>query len=144
MTSHRKYPGPFGVKLPWGLCHWCGLWIKDEAGKVRTGQKFCGPVCHTHYSLRADPQKMRQHVFFRDGGKCAACGTVHPYLDGEWEADHVRPLMIAFADPAAWDPDNVVILCIRPCHLEKSASDRRKYRAKFRRKAKAIWDEISD
>ena len=139
--SHRRYPGPF-PPVP-GMCRWCALWIKDAAGKIDYDAPFCGPVCKTHYQLRADPQKMRQHVFFRDGGKCACCPTVFQYLDDEWEADHIIPLMIALWDPKAWEPDNVRLLCM-PCHKKKSADDRRKYRKKFRRRAHHIYDEIGD
>lgn len=143
MSGHRKYPGPF-PRCPAGMCAWCGLWIRDEGGAIRRDQKFCAPTCHTHYSLRANPQMMRQHIFFRDDGICAACGTRHPYLNGDWENDHIIPLMAGLTDPALFEPENCRILCKRPCHLQKTASDRRKYRVKFRRKAKAIWDEIGD
>jgi len=124
------------------MCKFCGLLIKRDDGTLDRKKTFCGPECVTHYQLRADPQKMRQHVFFRDNGKCAACGTIHPYLDGEWEADHVRALMVAFGDPAFWEPDNVVILCISPCHKEKSARDLREFRRKYRRKVAHILREI--
>jgi len=87
---------------------------------------------------------MRQHVFFRDKGRCAACGTIHPYLDGDWEADHVLPLMISWGDPSFFEPENVVILCTKPCHTEKSARDLREYRRKFRRKVAYILGEIDD
>jgi len=127
------------------MCRWCGLWIKDADGNVLSEQKFCGAPCKTHYQLRADPQKMRQHVFFRDGGKCARCGYVHPYLDGDWEADHVIPLMIGLSDPALFEPDNVVVMCTAPnrCHYDKSAEDRRTYRKKFRRTMRDIYAEIA-
>lgn len=86
--------------------------------------------------LRADPKKMREHVFFRDDGVCARCGKKHESLNADWEADHVMPLMVAFGDPRFWEPSNVVILCL-PCHKKKSAEDRRRYRKKQRRK----WQE---
>lgn len=125
------------------MCRWCGLLIRREDGEIidRT-RTFCGPECVTHYQLRADPSRMRQHVFFRDNGKCAACGFVHLYLDGDWEADHVLPLMVAWGNPDYWSPDNVVVLCIKPCHSEKSARDLREYRRKFRRKVAHILKEI--
>lgn len=128
------------------MCRWCGLWVRDSAGAIARDQRFCGPVCRTHFQLRADPAKMRQHVFFRDGGRCAQCGTVHPYIDGDWEADHVIPLMVAYADPRLWEPDNVVVLCTSPnkCHYRKSAEDRRTYRQKYRKKVARILNEIGD
>lgn len=87
---------------------------------------------------------MRRHVFFRDEGKCADCGFVHPYLDGEWENDHIIPLMRGLSDPTLFDPENCRILCIEPCHKLKTASDRRKYRKKFRKAASDIYDAISN
>lgn len=126
------------------MCRWCGLWIKDATGAILRYEKFCGPVCRTHYSLRADPKMMRRHVFFRDNGACADCGTVHSYLDGDWEADHIVPLMVAFDDPSLWEPDNVRILCTTPCHVRKSADDRHLYRRKYRKKVAFILGRMGD
>lgn len=139
--SYRTYPGPL-LRCPKGLCKWCGLLIRKEDGSLDRKKTFCGPVCTTHYQLRADPQKMRQHVFFRDEGKCSACGFVHPYLDGEWEADHTRPLMMAFGDPQYWNPENVTLMCVNPCHKIKSARDLLEFQRKFRRKVSRILADI--
>lgn len=70
---------------------------------------------------------MRQHVFFRDEGVCADCGKKHRYNNGDWQADHIQPLFLAFGDPDFWEPENVQILCTDPCHKAKSNSDRKKY-----------------
>lgn len=126
------------------MCRWCGLLIRDDQGVLDTSKTFCGTPCKTHYQLRADPTKMREHVFFRDAGVCAACGTKHQYLDGDWEADHVKALMVAYGDPEYWEPDNVVILCTKPCHVKKSRQDRQKYRKEYRLKVREILDEIED
>lgn len=76
---------------------------------------------------------MRQHVFFRDQGYCAACGKKHPYNNNDWQADHILPLFMAFGDPAFWEPENVVILCLE-CHKHKSNADRIKYGTSVKRK----------
>ncbi len=70
---------------------------------------------------------MRQHVFFRDEGYCAVCHKKWPNLTGAWEADHIVPLMLAFGDLSFWEPENVQLLCKKPCHEAKSADDMRKY-----------------
>jgi 5-methylcytosine-specific restriction endonuclease McrA len=70
---------------------------------------------------------MRRHVFLRDDGVCADCGAQHRYLDGDWQADHVKPLFMAFGDRSFWEPTNVQILCTDPCHKRKSAADRVRY-----------------
>jgi 5-methylcytosine-specific restriction endonuclease McrA len=119
MAAHRAYPGRFH-KAPLGMCRWCGLKTKDKA-------KFCSNVCRTHYLLRADPQRMRQYVFFRDFGICHECGKTHFYLTDDWEADHILPLFIAYGDPEFWEPTNVRLLCVK-CHKKKTAEDRRKYK----------------
>ena len=86
---------------------------------------------------------MRKFVFRRDKGVCADCGKHHRYLHDPWEADHILPLMISLGDPSFWEPENVVILCKFPCHKEKSASDRRKYRKKDRERLKQRFNDIS-
>lgn len=132
MSKHRVYPGRL-LKAPRGICAWCGLHIKNADGSINRSETFCGPVCHTHYQLRADPTRMRQFVFFRDHGICAACQRVHLYIDGDWQADHVRPLFRAGGDPSYWNPENVVLLCTDPCHKAKTRADRKRYRGKRRR-----------
>lgn len=127
-VSHRKYPGPRPRMQ--GHCRWCGLEIRDPDGKPNRRKTFCGPICVTHFLLRSDPQKMRLHVFFRDDGVCYICGFKHYHLKGPWQADHVKPLFIAYGDPSFWEETNVKIICNRPCHIEKSAADRRKYKKK--------------
>lgn len=79
---------------------------------------------------------MRQHVFFRDQGECAYCGTVWKYMSDAWEADHIIPLFMAFGDWSFWEPENVQILCKDPCHKEKSKSDMAKYGFVIERKNK--------
>lgn len=70
---------------------------------------------------------MRQHVFFRDNGRCYDCGREWTFLQDPWDADHIKPLYVAYGDLTFWDPENVVILCRDPCHKRKSYRDRMKY-----------------
>lgn len=70
---------------------------------------------------------MRQHIFFRDDGVCAACGKKHRYNNADWQADHIQPLFLAYGDWAFWEPDNLQILCHDPCHKAKSKDDMAKY-----------------
>jgi 5-methylcytosine-specific restriction endonuclease McrA len=85
---------------------------------------------------------MRRHIFYRDWGICAACGKKHGLLNGDWEADHILPLMISLGDPSFWDPDNLQLLCKKPCHQKKSTEDRRKYRKRDRLRMKRKYDDI--
>lgn len=124
--SHRTHPAKRN-KPPAGTCTWCLLPIFNRDGTKNNRRTFCSPRCVTNYKLRADPKVMRWHVFFRDEGKCAACGHQHFHFDGKWEADHIDPLAMAFGDWAFWEPENVQILCTDPCHKQKSAADLAKY-----------------
>jgi len=124
--DHRTHPSK-RFKAPRGTCTWCLSDILNKDGTPNRRRTFCGPRCVTEYTLRADPQVMRRHVFFRDEGKCAACKKQHFYMDGPWQADHIQPLFMAFADPSFWEPENVQILCTDPCHKAKSLADLRKY-----------------
>lgn len=136
------YPGRIS-KPPPGICRWCGIVIIGPTGAPNRRKTFCGPICVTHHLLRSDPSCMRRHVFYRDRGKCAACGFEHKILNGDWELDHRLPLMISLGDPTFWEPENCQILCESPCHKEKSASDRRKYRKRERRWMKKKYDDLS-
>lgn len=124
--DHRTYPGKLVRPAP-GHCRWCNQAIYRADGTINLRKTFCGQTCISHYLLRADPQEMRRHVFFRDQGVCAMCHTRWLYLSDPWEADHMEPLFLAFSDPAYWEPENVQVLCKDPCHRQKSAEDMRRY-----------------
>src|SRR5258707_9061365 len=51
------------------LCRWCAL----EVPKGR--RSFCSDACVHEWKLRTDPGYLREQVFRRDCGICAACGT---------------------------------------------------------------------
>jgi 5-methylcytosine-specific restriction endonuclease McrA len=128
-TTYRTYPGRVLKPAP-GSCRWCGVWILDRQGEIDFRRTFCGQQCVTNYLLRADPAVMRRHVFFRDRGVCGMCGFQHLSLKSkEWQADHIEPLMLAQVDkdPRYWEPDNVQVLCTRPCHQIKSADDMKRF-----------------
>ncbi len=124
--SHREFPKKHYMTAP-GYCRWCDQPILKVNGSLNLRKTFCNRACVGHYLLRADQKVMRQHVFFRDNGRCYDCGKVWRYLTDEWDADHVKPLYAAFGDLSFWEPDNVVVLCRDPCHKLKNNRDRIKY-----------------
>src|SRR5580704_19480626 len=50
------------------LCRWCG----SEVPKRR--RTFCSDGCVHDWKLRTNPGYLREKVFERDKGVCAACG----------------------------------------------------------------------
>jgi 5-methylcytosine-specific restriction protein A len=68
MPLPRTKPGGW-VKQPDGKCRWCS----NELPKRR--RTFCSDVCVHEWRLRTDPGYLREKVFDRDRGVCAACGT---------------------------------------------------------------------
>src|SRR5206468_8299143 len=50
------------------LCRWCNL--ETPRGRVT----FCSDWCVHEWRLRTDPGYLRDQVFERDKGICAACG----------------------------------------------------------------------
>jgi 5-methylcytosine-specific restriction protein A len=50
------------------LCRWCGIEIPSRR------RTFCSTYCVHEHRLRSDPAYLRQQVFKRDSGICAACG----------------------------------------------------------------------
>jgi hypothetical protein len=124
--SHRTHPSKVR-RVPPGYCRWCAKPIYKVDGTLSLSRSWCGPRCVTEYLLRTDSKVMRQHVFFRDQGRCAACGIEHRNNNSDWEADHILPLFTAMGDSSYWEPENVQILCVDPCHRTKTASDRVKF-----------------
>jgi 5-methylcytosine-specific restriction protein A len=117
------------------LCRRCRI----EVPKGR--RSFCGNVCVHEWKLRSDPSYLRECVFARDKGICAACGVdterwrrqrsrrtgqkrldflqqigVPPHRKSLWDADHVVP--VAFGGGSC-GLDNIQTLCY-PCHLRKT------------------------
>jgi 5-methylcytosine-specific restriction enzyme A len=136
-------PGGFAdrAKLPSGpngrpLCRWCNLEV--PAGRFT----FCSEWCVHEWKLRTDPGYLREQVFLRDRGVCAACGvdTVAAWRDLKrsrgthrlrvlekwglkklnrktlWDADHIVPVIEGGGE---CDLDNIRTLCVA-CHREQT------------------------
>ncbi len=153
MLPTRTLPGGHAkpLALPRGLnnlplCRWCDLEI--IAKRRRT---FCSDYCVHQWRLRTDPGYLRDHVFARDRGICAAwrADTIAIYaalrrarglaraaglsLYGMksitsrrslWDADHIRPVA---EGGGQCDLDNLRTLCL-PCHREATAQLRLRLR----------------
>lgn len=143
ISSEALGTGPNGLPL----CRWCDLEIM--AKRRRT---FCSDYCVHQWRLRTDPGYLRDQVFARDHGRCAACGidTVAAYnalkrtrgparvaglrLYGLktitarrtlWDADHIRPVA---EGGGQCDLDNLRTLCLL-CHREVTAQLRQRLTA---------------
>ena len=141
-TSRALSKGPNGLTL----CRWCDLEIL--AKRRRT---FCSDYCVHQWRLRTDPGYLRDLVFARDRGICAACqaDTVAIYnalrrargkartaglsLYGMksitarrslWDADHILPVA---EGGGQCDLDNLRTLCLL-CHREATAQLRQRLR----------------
>jgi 5-methylcytosine-specific restriction protein A len=135
--------GPNGL----ALCRWCDLEIL-----VKRRRTFCSDYCVHQWRLRTDPGYLRDQVFARDKGHCAACGidTIAAYnalkrakgsariaglrLYGMksittrrslWDADHIRPVA---EGGGQCDLDNLRTLCLL-CHREATSQLRQRLTA---------------
>ena len=115
-----------------GLCRWCSL-------EVPRGRfTLCSAFCVHEWKLRTQPAYLREQVFHRDRGICAACGTDTVasarklrYARGAtrvsllafwglrtrsrkslWDADHILPVIEGGGE---CDLANLRTLCLR-CH----------------------------
>lgn len=114
--THRTHPAKV-FRAPDGYCQWCHQEILSSAFKT-----FCGSLCKDVYSVHTDPKRWREEVWLQDRGICRECGVKHP-IDGDWEADHVLPLLLAGLDWNFWSVLNGQVLCRDPCHLIKTKND---------------------
>jgi len=147
-STRRTMPGGHArpAELPLGpagrpLCRWCSL----EVPKGR--RTFCSDWCVHEWRLRSDPGYLRECVFERDRGRCAACGldTVAAWnhlmrqrrdrralafrdwslprgRSSLWDADHIVPVSEGGGE---CDLDNLRTLCLR-CHRKATADLRRR------------------
>ena len=124
-----------------------GGWVdrRQHAGVCRWGARpvpkgrytFCSPDCVHAWKLRTDPGYLRQQVFARDQGVCAACGADTEALrkgkrkldyrarrafekewgrrKSLWDADHVVPVA---AGGGECDLSNMRTLCLK-CHAAR-------------------------
>lgn len=131
-ANHEALPkGPGGR----ALCRRCSV----EVPKGRS--TFCSKACVHEWRLRTDPGYVRQQVFERDRGVCAACG--HSTCEGRtwkraqgtghlWQADHIRPVVEGGGQCGL---DNLRTLCTA-CH-KAATKDLAGRRAQQRRSLEA-------
>lgn len=131
------------------LCRWC----RAEVPQRR--RTFCSEACVHEWKLRTDPGYLREKVFARDKGVCAACGVDTVALRRDlrkldyaarreflktwklregsrkslWDADHIVPVA---EGGGQCDLSNMRTLCLR-CHAAATAA----LRARLRRTATA-------
>ncbi len=124
------------------LCRWCGL----EVPKRRV--TFCSEWCVEEWRLRTDPGYLRDKVFERDKGICAACGVdcqaawialkrlrgtarLRAFLEwgikprarkSLWDADHIVPVVEGGGE---CDLANIRTLCLK-CHRDTTAELRKR------------------
>lgn len=119
LRSHPK--GPTGR----GLCRFCSA----EVPKGRL--TFCGVRCVFNWKLRTQPAFLREQVFRRDRGVCAACGvdTMHGVLrprargtGDRWACDHILPVAEGGGETGL---ENMQTLC-PACHTRKTNEQRRR------------------
>ena len=137
MSTQRAMPGGRVDRqaLPKGsngrcLCRWCNLEV--PAGRLT----FCSAWCVEEWKLRSNPGHLRERVFERDRGICAACGldcvielrrvkrlrgaariraAEEWGMRGRktlWDADHVTPVAEGGGE---CDLSNMRTLCLK-CH----------------------------
>lgn len=145
MSTRRAKPGgwvPRPRKAGHGQCRWCGQAV--PAGRYT----FCGDACVEEWKLRTDPGYLRQKVFDRDRGVCAACGVDTEALRKNkrkldyaarrqfekdwgtrrslWDADHVMPVVRGGGECGL---SNMRTLCLK-CHRAATAELRRARKAR--------------
>jgi 5-methylcytosine-specific restriction enzyme A len=135
-----------------GQCRWCSLEVPPRRFT------FCSAYCVHEWKLRTQPAYLREQVFLRDCGVCAACAvdTIAAarklkYSRGErrdellrywglrqrtrkslWDADHILPVAEGGGE---CDLDNIRTLCLR-CHRAATKALRERIR-----RAKVAEDE---
>ena len=101
---------------------------------------FCSDACVHEWKLRTDPGYLREQVFARDRGVCAACGVDTEAVRRDkrkldwasrrqfekdwgqrrhlWDADHIIPVVEGGGE---CDLSNMRTLCLK-CHREATAA----------------------
>jgi 5-methylcytosine-specific restriction enzyme A len=124
------------------LCRWC----RNETPRGRF--TFCSETCVHEWKLRTDPGYLRDQVFRRDRGICAACGVDTEALRKHkrkldyaarrkfekdwgltgrqrrslWDADHILPVCEGGGE---CDLSNLRTLCLK-CHRQATAALRQR------------------
>ena len=145
MSTTRTMKGGFAQRreLPKGpsgrtLCRWCNLEVPARRFT------FCSDWCVNEWRLRTDPGYLRERVFERYRGVCAACGADTAaewnHLRRQrgparrvalarwglksmsrrslWDADHILPVSRGGGE---CDLSNLRTLCLR-CHRTATAA----------------------
>ena len=137
MSRLRAKPGGW-VERKRGPCRWCGVAVP------RGRFTFCSPACVHEWKLRTDPGYLREQVFVRDRGVCAACGLDTELLRKNqrkldfqarrqfekdwgarrhlWDADHIVPVVEGGGE---CDLSNMRTLCLK-CHRLATAALRQR------------------
>ncbi|MFC5860722.1 HNH endonuclease [Acidicapsa dinghuensis] len=128
-----------------GLCRWCSLEVP------RGRYTFCSEYCVHEWKLRTQPAYLREQVFLRDRGRCAAChidtlaaarrlrasrggnrkallahwGLKTRVRRTLWDADHILPVAEGGGE---CDLGNIRTLCLR-CHREATKQLRLRIRS---------------
>jgi 5-methylcytosine-specific restriction enzyme A len=149
MSTTRTMPGGWADRktLAKGLngrnlCRWCNI----EVPKGRS--TFCSDWCVEEWRLRTDPGYLREKVFARDHGVCAACGVdclaafLHmkrlrgsarlkalaewgittKWRKSLWDADHIVAVVEGGGE---CDLSNIRTLCLK-CHRTSTAELRKR------------------
>lgn len=103
----------------------------------RNGEPNCVTRRNARYLWWNSTVYVREKVYARDHGICAACGRdcskpagggyqgrQFVFPRGDWDADHVVPL----ADGGRHSMVNLQTLCHEPCHARKTAKENAKRR----------------
>src|SRR5512140_1067765 len=120
------------------LCRWCSLEVPTRRFT------FCSDACVHEWKLRTDPGYLRERVFERDHGVCAACGLDTEAMRRDkrkldyrarkqfekdwggrrhlWDADHIVPVAEGGGE---CDLSNMRTLCLR-CHRAATAQLRQR------------------
>lgn len=143
MSTRRASPGGrVDRKEHPRVCRRCG----ESVPKGR--YTFCSEACVHGWKLRTDPGYLREQVFRRDKGVCAACGLNTELLRKDkrkldyaarriferewggrrhlWDADHIIPVAEGGGE---CDLSNMRTLCLK-CHREATAALRERLAAR--------------
>jgi len=145
-STRRASPGGWVYRpLPKGqngrsLCRRCSAEVPTRR------RTFCSKACVHEWKLRTDPGYLRQQVFLRDRGVCAACGLDtmatgrvplrrqapphHQRARGSghlWQADHIVPVTEGGGECGL---ENIRTLCTA-CHKRETAALRARLAGKI-------------
>ena len=121
----RKPPKPNSYYIQEkGICRWCGKKIVEN--EIHKTRKTWHQDCATDYMIIFHPTEARKHIWKRDKGNCAICGS--QCTRRNWDLDHIKPLMEQKGlqehelNWSYYKLDNMQTLCC-PCHKKKTKKD---------------------